>query len=362
MEAPVKYHNIAVSCAKAVTIILMVAGHAGVPEWLNSFFVNFRMPLFFFASGYVLSPKYFSKKTEYIKRRTRALWWPYVKWALIFLLLHNVFASMCFYDDTYSAAETLKRVGMALAMVQKENLLGGFWFLNSLFFASIISCFLLWGIYRSRRPSVVMPLVLLGMIILSSVFVYISPRAIVKFNSTIIGSVFFMLGFWLSNYNVFGRLSVGKNALLGLMLLITCFMLTRIYCDGIRAQGHAAVAYTMIAIVGVMGVFYLCHALPKVAPKVGAALDRLGRITFYVLVFHFVAFKGVSYIILTIHSMPLERLSEFPVLKDVYPWAWVIYTIAGVLVSVGLYRCKNVVKSGLKAASRKLYSFVGSPE
>ena len=41
-----------ISIAKAIGIILMVAGHSGCPALINNFLYLFHMPLFFVCSGY----------------------------------------------------------------------------------------------------------------------------------------------------------------------------------------------------------------------------------------------------------------------------------------------------------------------
>lgn len=45
-------HNSQISIAKAIGIILMVAGHSGCPEYMHDFIYMFHMPLFFFLSAY----------------------------------------------------------------------------------------------------------------------------------------------------------------------------------------------------------------------------------------------------------------------------------------------------------------------
>ena len=51
-----KKKNNFISIAKAIGIILMVAGHSGCPAIMNSFLYLFHMPLFFIIAGILKIP------------------------------------------------------------------------------------------------------------------------------------------------------------------------------------------------------------------------------------------------------------------------------------------------------------------
>ena len=140
---------------KTIGIILMVIGHSqcSIP-YARQVIYMFHMPLFFFASGYCFNNSYLNQPKQFVKKRLRGLWWPYVKWSLLFLLLHNFFFSICFYSDhlgygtyvpcRFTAVETLIRALLiGITMQGHDLLLGGYWFLPALFWGSVISFFLL---------------------------------------------------------------------------------------------------------------------------------------------------------------------------------------------------------------------------
>lgn len=80
--------------AKAICIILMVVGHSGCPTYLYDFVYMFHMPCFFFVSGWLLNEKYVTDLKTGLIQKAKGSYYPFVKWTLIFLLFHNVFASM----------------------------------------------------------------------------------------------------------------------------------------------------------------------------------------------------------------------------------------------------------------------------
>lgn len=138
-----------VSISKAIAIILMVLAHSRFSEYGNYWINMFHMPLFFFMAGYCFKDKYLSDWKEYTIRRIKGIYIPFVKWTTVFLLLHNVFYSLNIYNDTYgfrgnvSHLYTIKEfvingIHIITRMGGAEQLLGGYWFLYTLFFSSII--------------------------------------------------------------------------------------------------------------------------------------------------------------------------------------------------------------------------------
>ena len=91
-----------ISTAKAIGIILMVVGHAISQNFAYRYIYMFHMPLFFFCSGYFYKvPASLGGVGLYAQKRIKGLYYPYVKWGVLFLLFHNVFCSLRIYDTKY---------------------------------------------------------------------------------------------------------------------------------------------------------------------------------------------------------------------------------------------------------------------
>lgn len=125
--------------AKAICIILMVIGHSGCPKYLSDFMYLFHMPCFFFISGLLFSEKYFTNLSFGIKKKLKSYYIPFVKWELIFLLFHNVFATLHIYDSNFTLPQFAEFTVRIVTMSGGERLLGGFWFLISMTWASVIA-------------------------------------------------------------------------------------------------------------------------------------------------------------------------------------------------------------------------------
>ena len=140
----------------------MVLGHAiaycsdvkdcsisSVYGWTYDYIYMFHMPVFFFLAGYCFKEKYLDTPKVFLMKRVKGLYKPFVKWGLIFLLFHNVFCSLNIYNEEYglpgaaSVAYQWKdfavhALHIVTRMTDAEHMLGGYWFLHTLFFASLI--------------------------------------------------------------------------------------------------------------------------------------------------------------------------------------------------------------------------------
>ncbi len=130
--------NNAVSITKAFGIILMVLAHSGFSKTGDAAINMFHMPLFFFMSGYCFKEKYLSSFKEYLMRKIKGIYLPYIKYSVLFLLLHNVFYHVGVYKNAYTLYDfQFRAVRIFFSMTMHDQLLGGYWFLRSL----------LWGGY-----------------------------------------------------------------------------------------------------------------------------------------------------------------------------------------------------------------------
>ena len=84
----------AVTYTKAVGIILMVIGHSNCPQMLWDFIYMFHMPLFFIMAGYCFKDKYLQTPVDYVKKKLKGIYLPFIKWSLLMLVLHNIFCAL----------------------------------------------------------------------------------------------------------------------------------------------------------------------------------------------------------------------------------------------------------------------------
>ena len=86
---------------KGIGIILVVVAHSGAPMWMFDSITSFIMQLFFIASGWFFNERSLENKWEYTLKKVRGLYIPFLKWSLIFLLLHNLFFYFGILNNLY---------------------------------------------------------------------------------------------------------------------------------------------------------------------------------------------------------------------------------------------------------------------
>ena len=143
---------LALDLVKGFCIVLMVVAHSGSPEWLTSAIGLFHMPCFFVVSGFLFKESHLDNPGRFVRKRFRAFWWTFVFWTIVYVALHNLFYVCRFYEQSYTLRDSLAMVGRSLFMGGTEQLLGGFWFLSSLLFASLVAfVYYKWIGFGTRR-------------------------------------------------------------------------------------------------------------------------------------------------------------------------------------------------------------------
>lgn len=162
MAQPAKHYAV-IDMIKGMTILLVVAGHSGLPAEVNSILSAVRMPLFFIVSGYVFSStKYFGRLHALLAARSTSIVVPYVTAGLLF---YAFWALRQFADNSWKMAwhEPLLSVfyGTYNAGLLEVNV--SLWFLPALLMAQVIFC-LVMGAVR-RKSLIVQTLVFLAIAI-----------------------------------------------------------------------------------------------------------------------------------------------------------------------------------------------------
>ena len=137
---------------KCIGIILMVIYHSRVPDYIGEIIVTFVMPLFFISSGWFFSEQNVDDYRGFAVRKLKTIYWPYLKWCVIFLLLHNVFYSVGILNGFYGSNGVVNHeydikematlaIDFTFRMTRYEGLLGAYWFVRSLLWGSLLLCF-----------------------------------------------------------------------------------------------------------------------------------------------------------------------------------------------------------------------------
>ena len=266
-------HNAQVSIAKALGIILMVMGHAGCPGYLHDFIYLFHMPLFFFLSAYFFrDAKVVDSAGQYVVRKFKNLYCPYIKWSIIFLLLHNLFCRIGFYDNSLSWQELFVNVKCSVrGMWQGERMLGAYWFLISLFWESLLFGLIIW--IKHKTKSRYFDLIAVVLLFLVG---YYAPIDLLVNREMVILPIFY-LGYWAGTHKT--NFSISRSHLL--IALLVCLPLLCYFATFMKvAVAQGEFCNPILFIVGSLAGIYLMIILSGLinSLRVGRWLDIVGGV------------------------------------------------------------------------------------
>ena len=350
MNNNIQFDN-SVSFAKGIGIMLMVLGHTFFSAYGYALIYMFHMPLFFFISGYCFKDSHLEDFRNYAKKRISRIYVPFVKWGLIFLLLHNIFFHLNIYNDTfgfegevsqlYGVSDYLKRVFLIFFCLSgNEQLLGGYWFLHTMFFAS----FIFYGLLKLKRP------VVGGLIaLLLSVLLYFKGITVVNIYcgaKEFLAASCMMAGYLYKSHSI--DKYVDKYSAYALLVCALLLVLGSLYWHGemIDMKWSLTVPYFISAIAGSIIVMKLSKYSAEKARRFSGFISTIGNKTLEILTWHFLCFKIVSLIIIAYYGLPIEHLAEFPVMRPyhVQGW-WICYFVIGVAVPIiGTVYTEKIIK------------------
>lgn len=342
--------DLSLDIAKGICISLMVLCHAGCPGWLSRFVYMFHMPCFFFISGYLLSDRYLIEVKSGICKKLKSYYRPFVKWTLIFLFLHNVFTYLHIYETSYTWQETTIRILRTITMTGGEQLLGGYWFLISLTWASIGSILILSFLHsKSLLTNIYIMGGVILILIIASTEHSLPFRLPAQFGSqTFLALAFFMSGYI---YRKTGWNRTESLTWLCIPLLLLPAVASFFLSLSMTSAQSLSWLYYLVALSGTLGFIQFTKKLQH--ERIVILFNYIGNKTLYILTFHFLAFKLISYIWIKGHDLPISFLSQFPVLQETSSWMWIAYTIAGIALPLLIWELFHLPIWNIKKLKNK---------
>ncbi|WP_182629289.1 acyltransferase family protein [Clostridium chromiireducens] len=343
---------------KSLGIILVVMAHVQSPG-KNMIFL-FHMPLFFFVSGYFYKDKYSDNLELLIKKRFKLLYIPFVKYELIFLVLHNAFVNLGLYNSyeneaikMYSSTDFIINIFKVLTFNGTEVLIIPLWFLPVLFFTNIIFC-LINRYFKSKwiRCLIIATLFILGVKLkywdTNMKFNNFCPETI---NISLVALTFFYIGYLYNKYKKYINLNF-FIALLSFAVLvisgknnITVDMRLNSYTNPIMLIPDA-----------LCGVYLLIFISKKICDlNINISLLKyIGRNTIPILALQYISFKLINLIQIIMYGLPRIRLGDLGPINPSSFW-WLIFTIIGMLVPIIIFYISNLFKGALYFLHRSLH-------
>lgn len=320
-----------ITIAKALGIILMVVGHSGCPIALGKFIYLFHMPLFFVCSGYFF--KEITSRTSLIsfyKKRINGLYIPFIKWSLLFLLLHDLFRYMNItVGEYYQAQDYIRQFVRVLTMTDYELLIRPFWFIKELFFVSLTVA----SISMIRTiifPKVGTLLLLLISLIFAIVMKFVPPVPLIGDCSLLfLGTSYFYSGILIQKYKDTIPFKTSTMIISFISVLIGSVLFTGII-DMRFTTLEIIVPYFILSLLGVLMVF--CISKKAENYYINSTFYYIGNHTMPILALNLLALKIGNLIKIWIYSLPMRSLSSYTVIYDYNSYFWVLYAIIGITI------------------------------
>lgn len=325
-----------------------MVGHAGCPDALNKFIYSFHMPLFFILSGYFYKEINSGEMLwKYVLKKIKKLWLPYVFYCIPFIALHNVLAPLGFDGGRlYDVSDYAKHFfGLLYFKGEPSGYFPAFWFLRTLFIASVIlaCCSLIKSRLQLSKEWLLVVLVCM-FCLLEMVMALLSGQVIVRL--TLMAMVFLCMGILYRN--------VERHIDYSWILLMVTFI-TTLFCSYsfkftqiTEVDGIYLMTYVSIAVIGSLFVMTLSQKIELHCRLLKRILVYIGNHTMIILALHAIVFKFLNNVIQPMINAPQDSILSLN-LSSYAPWLWIIYSLAGVVVPIMIYRLYEVLKRKIKA-------------
>ena len=369
-----------ISIAKGIAIILMVVAHAEAPGWLCKFIFEFHMPLFFITAGYFFSLKYLNDEATFVKKRVKGLYWPFVKWSVFFLIIHNWMFDIGILNERFGnetggvthpytwhqIQQNLWHIFTAMGGYD-QFLCGAFWFFRGLFVASILYLIIykvVLHVLPEKRANAAPYLICLIMLLLCAWKTYEGLKIITLVQGgyrDLMGCFFFGCGFIFRQYTGQYRQFIGRHyaALWTTILFAVIVLLFSKYLTANMNWRSTFVQFLSLpipALLGFLMTYNISLWLDRHEGRLKQFLVYTGNNTLNIFIFHIVAYKVVSLLKIWYYGLDIRQIGCHMVIheysqQDLF---WILYTIAGVGLPLGCTWLSRKIKErvrGYKASS-----------
>ena len=343
---------------KAIAIILVVIAHSAAPAYLSNFAYMVGVPAFFVLSGYFFKLDNLDNTSDFVIRRTKTLYLPFIKWGVFFLILHNLFFEVGFLSESYGNAQggvthpynwtqaTQHLWSMVFNMSGYDPFMAGaFWFFRALFLANIAFIFLFkatrqLGKFKTSTLQVVSVIVLAFLLALwqASMGLHITGVAQGGYRE-LMGIVLLGIGFLLRRADETPDSSIWHNPIIMLAASsVVLMILTFVYPILMAAKPGSVLSVPILTVAGTAAFIWLrglSEFILQLPEKYTQWLQFTGENSLYIFVFHLLAFKVASMIKVVVYQLDWAMVGGHPVVQhELGDGFWLLYIFVGVVLPI----------------------------
>ena len=321
-----------VDSLRGLLIILMVAGHASSPY--NTYIYTFHVAAFFILSGYTHSLDRNNALIS-IKKKVLTLLIPYYLLNILFFSVYSISFRSGIHSLLFGTLQPIRFVERALIFLKSPQsttgLAGPMWFLFVLFIAEFIFGLLQFIMQKIKGPKDLE--IFFGFLIgvFGLAIMNRPPFSQWALDLGLHALIYYSIGLALHRWNVFDHLD--NNFLLPFVIILVVFFGTFYSWEGAAmnwpTRRFVALPQEILMVISAFILVRYVILLLSECTVINNLLLFIGRRTFSILVFHFLAFKLISVGLASLGFVDYGVvINDVPIGLSGY-W-WLLYTIVGI--------------------------------
>ena len=308
-------NNDAFPIVKAISMACIVAALSGIDPHYANLLAAAALPTFFISAGYFFHPLPDANGKGFMTRRIGRIYLPFVRWSLIFLVLHNLLVLCAIVKGGYYGWHEFCQRGWDIVTCMSgfdETLVPTYWFFRTFFLSGLMFWIVsevggkAFPMYSRLKCSLLIAALCAGFMvwgICGKLSVGVLPYGGIR---EIYGVLLFALGYSLRLFERAGGKLVNVFSFAASALLLSLWFSFGKSSLPIfsPSQPHAGWLFAEILAGGAF--FFAAAYLAALVTKVGGypqrALSHLGRHVLYVFAFSPLAFKAAAVVVVAFSS------------------------------------------------------------
>lgn len=328
---------------KGLSIFCVVIGHAAWEITTQAFAIPvgpfvymFHLAAFFFCAGYLFKIDDEFQLGNYIVKRLKSLYLPFIKYSFAYVLIRNIFISLNVLEGVpYTLPDYIIVITNLLTFNGVGEFLAPFWFLPVMFWAMILFA-LIMSITHGLNKRIQTLLRLMLITLSGCIGLYTTERFFgLLYNIQI---AYLMIPIVSLGY-IFRKFESYISGYINAITTIIAFMILALVVHSnigiIELSKFCIINHWVFYPVTIIGIWF-CLGIGKGISQI-VPLKNLcilaGRKSFQIMACHIACFKLIDLVYLSLFSTAISNLASFP---RSFEHLWPLYILSGILFPLGI--------------------------
>ena len=351
----IKRRDAFIDILKGIGIVSIVIGHS---SWLlpktqfpiGPFVYTYHIMLFFFVAGMCFKYKIDVTPFQLIGKRLEKLVPLYIKYSVLFIILHNLFKKMYMLsmdNVIYEKTDMINHILNACVLVGSEQLLGAFWFIP-MFMVGVSFFYCFFHSAEKFRYSIVIHIGCAAFSAMIGVWLnYKQLNLQYHIQTSMLGISIIYLGYLFQAYRIkiMKYLRWWMTGIWGICIWKIVTLNIGIIELSANQIIHPLIFYP-VTIIGILFCICMAQGIEKIN-ILKNLFSVLGKNSYHTMALHFLVFKVIDLCYGKLICADIETISKYPY---AFGNLWPIYYICGAAVPVLII---YILKKGLYLSNPK---------